>query len=145
MSLIEWRHSGRRLILPIVVIAPVNAVNPNLTVKTDGLLDTGATGTGIRADMAATLGLIPRGQRRVLTANGMLMASEYLFRVGFVCGNYDDPTFDADRAMPYVLQDEILGFELQMGFAYPMLIGMDIIGANDLTITHDGRATLKLR
>lgn len=144
MPLIEWRHSGRRLILPIVVLAPANAANPSQTVRTSGLIDTGATGTGIRSDLASSLGLLPRGQRRVHTANGLLMASEYLFRVGFVCGDYDDPLFDPDRALPFVLEEPVLGFELQSGFAYPMLIGMDIIGANDLSITRDGRAELKL-
>lgn len=139
---IEWRHDRQRLLLPIVVFAPLNAPNPNLSIRTTGLLDTGATGTGVRADIAEALMLPPRGQRRVNTANGLIMASEYLIRVGFVCGDYTDPAFVADQQQPYVLEDQLLGFELQRGFAYPVLIGMDIIGAGDLSITRDGRAVL---
>lgn len=126
----------------MVITAPAD---PSIQIKTSGLIDTGATGTGIRADLADRLGLLPRGQRRVLTANGLLMASEYLFRIGFICGNHEDHDFDADRTLPYMLEEQILGFRLEAGFAHPMLIGMDIIGANDLTITHDGRATLRFR
>ncbi len=72
------------------------------------------------------------------------MASEYLFRVGFVCGDYGDPDFVPDQQQPFVLEEQILGFELQRGFGYPLLIGMDVLGAGDLSITRDGRATLKL-
>ena len=144
MPQIEWRHDRRRLLLPVVAIAPLNAPNPNLTVRTMGLLDTGATGTGVRLDLAEELCIPPRGQRRVHTANGFIMASEYLLRIGFVCGDYNDPDFVPDKQQPYVLEDQILGFELQRGFAYPLLIGMDVLGAGDLSITRDGYATLTL-
>lgn len=144
MPLIEWRHDRKCLLLPVVVIAPLNAVNPNLTLRTTGLLDTGATSTGIRQDLAEEMMLRPKGQRRVHTANGMLMASEYLFRIGFVCGDYRDPDFVPDQQQPFVLEDQILGFELQRGFSYPLLIGMDVLGAGDLSITRDGHATMRL-
>jgi hypothetical protein len=144
MPLIDWRHDRKRLLLPIVVIAPLNAPNPNLSVRTQGLLDTGATGTGVRQDLAEELSLPPKGQRRVHTANGLIMASEYLLRIGFVCGDYTDPDFVPDQQQPFVLEDQILGFELQRGFAYPLLIGMDILGTGDLSIKRDGSATLRL-
>jgi hypothetical protein len=88
--------------------------------------------------------LKPKGQRRVHTANGMMFASEYLLRIGFVCGDYRDPEFEPNLQQPYVLEDQIMGFELLSGFAYPILIGMDIIGAGDLSIGRDGGASLKL-
>jgi len=72
------------------------------------------------------------------------MATEYLLRIGFVCGDYNDPDFEPNLQHPYVLDDQIMGFELQSGFAYPILIGMDIIGAGDLSISRDGRASLTL-
>lgn len=144
MPLIEWQHNRRSLLLPIVVMAPLSAPNPNLSVRTVGLLDTGATGTGIRSDLAEELQIPPKGQRRVHTANGFIMASEYLARIGFVCGDYSDPEFVPDQQQPYVLEDPVLGFELQRGFAYPLLIGMDILGTGDLSITRDGYARFKL-
>lgn len=143
MPRIDWRHDRQRLLLPVVVLAPLNAPNPNLSVRTIGLLDTGATATGIRADLAQELMVPPRGQR-VHTANGMLMASEYLLRIGFVCGDHSDPSFVADQQQPYVLDEQILGFELQRGFSYPLLMGMDSLGAGDLTISRDGRAQFTL-
>ena len=144
MPQIEWRHNRKNLLLPIVVMAPLSALNPNLSVRTMGLLDTGATATGIRQDLAQELDLAPRGQRRIHTANGLLMTSEYLVRIGFVCGDYIDPDFIADQQQPYVLEDQILGFELQSGFGYSLLIGMDVLGGRDLYITRDGRARLVL-
>lgn len=144
MPLIEWRHNSKRLLLPVVVLAPLSAANPNLSIRTTGLLDTGATGTGIRQDLAEELQLAPKGQRRVHTANGLIIASEYLVRIGFVCGDHRDPEFVADQQQPFVLEEQILGFELQAGFGYPLLIGMDVIGAGDLAITRDGNARFLL-
>lgn len=141
---IEWLHNRRSLLLPIVIMAPVTATNPNLSLRTTGLLDTGATGTGIRQDIAERLGLRAKGQRRVDTANGLIMACEYTFRVGFVCGDYRDPAFVSDMQQPYVLDEPVLGFELQPGFNYPVLIGMDILGRCDLAIRRDGSARLDL-
>lgn len=140
MPAIDWRHNRERLLLPTVVFPGFNSRNPTESVRIEGLFDTGATGTGIRRDIAETLMLRPKGQRRVYTANGMMMATEYVIRIGFVCGDYTDPSFQPDARQPYVLDKEMLGFELQPGFAYPLLVGMDIIGAGDLAVGRDGRA-----
>jgi len=142
MPAIEWRHNRERLVLPIVILPGYNSPNPTQTLQTNGLLDTGATGSGIRGDLARELQLRPKGQRRVLTANGDIIAQEYLLRVGFVCGDYTDPSFDPLAQQPYVLEKEVLGFELADMFPYPMLIGMDVIAQGDLTITRSGTARL---
>ncbi|WP_222926984.1 aspartyl protease family protein [Sphingomonas gilva] len=112
--------------------------------RTMGLIDTGPTGTGIRADVAEALELRAKGQRRVHTANGMMMAAEYLVRIGFVCGDYRDPDFVADRHQPYVLDKQYTGFALQKGVRLPLLIGMDILGEADLSLYRDGDARLHL-
>jgi hypothetical protein len=140
MPLIEWRHDRRSLQLPVVVMAPLSAANPNLSIHTIGLLDTGATQTGIRVDIAKALHI----PRRVGTANGSLMASEYLLRIGFICGDHADPSFSPDQQLPYMLEEQVLGFELQRGFNYPLLIGMNILGSGDLSILHDGQARFQL-
>lgn len=144
MASIDWFHSRSRLILPIVVMPPITANNASQTIHTTGLVDTGATGTGLRIDLAEKLDLRARGTRRVNTANGLVIASEYLVRIGFVCGDYRDPSFAAESQHPYVLDKDFIGFELQRGFAYPVLIGMDILGISDLTVRRDGSATLVL-
>lgn len=141
---IEWRHNSERLVLPIAILPGHNSPNPTQTLRTDGLLDTGATGTGIRSDLARALGLRPKGQRRVFTANGDMIAPEYLFRVGFVCGDYTDPNFDPAAQQPYVLEKEVLGFGLSEGFTYPVLIGMNVITQGDLIITRSGTARLTI-
>lgn len=78
MPKIEWQHSRERLLLPIVVLPGYTSPNATESVRIDGLLDTGATGTGIRRDIAERLRLRPKGQRRVNTANGLINAVEYL-------------------------------------------------------------------
>lgn len=142
MPAIDWRHNRERLLLPVVVLPGYNSPNPMQSFRTDGLLDTGATGTAIRSDVARELGLRPKGQRRVFTANGDMMAQEYLFRVGFICGDYLDPAFDPLIQQPYVLEKEILGFELGERFAYPVLVGMNVISQGDFSISAAGTARL---
>lgn len=144
MPAIEWRHNRERLLLPIVILPGYSSANPTESSRTEGLLDTGATGTGIRRDIAERLVLRAKGQRRVHTANGTMVAAEYLIRVGFVCGNYTDPFFRPDAQLPYVLEREIMAFELQPAFSYPVLIGMDVIGGGDLAISRDGTATMMI-
>ena len=144
MPRIEWQHNRERLLLPIVVMPGYNSSNPMQAIRTEGLLDTGATGTGIRADIAAELRLRPKGQRRVNTANGLIIASEYVVRIGFICGDYTDPGFEPNTREPYMLDRELMGFELLAGFAYPLLIGMDILGYGDLSIGRDGSASFAI-
>lgn len=72
------------------------------------------------------------------------MAAEYRVCIGFVCGDYRDPDFVADRQQPYVLDKQYPGFALQAGFAYPVLIGMDILGEADLSLSRNGEARLQL-
>lgn len=144
MPVVEWRHNRERLLLPIVILPGYNSANPTESLRTVGLVDTGATGTGIRADVVERLDLRPKGQRRVYTDNGMLMAPEYIIRVGYIPGDYNDPFFTPDTQQPYVLEHEVMGFGLEAGFSYSVLVGMDIIGRGDLAIRRDGTATLNL-
>jgi hypothetical protein len=84
---VEWRHSGKRLILPVAIMPRYDADNCFETFRTYGLLDTGATGTGLRPDAAEYLSLPSQGRRRIETANGILWASEYVIRVGLFSGD----------------------------------------------------------
>lgn len=144
MPEINWHHNRERPLLPIVILPGYNSANPTQSFRAEGLLDTGATGTGIRRDIAEELALRAKGQRRVHTANGTMIAAEYLVRVGFVCGDYTDPFFEPEVQQPYVLEREIMGFELQPAFSYPVLIGMDVIGGGDLSIVRDGTAKMMI-
>jgi len=140
----EWRHHRERLLLPVVVMPGMASDNPFESVRVEGLFDTGATGTGIRADIARRLDLRQKGERRVYTANGDVIRPEYVVRVGFICGDYSDPGFEPNREQPFVLDREILGFGLAEQFSYPVLIGMDIIGQGDLVIQRSGLASFSI-
>lgn len=145
MPEIRWRHNRERLLLPVTIFPGHNSDNPQDSVRVESLLDTGATGLGLRGDIASRLALRPKGQRLVHTANGEMMAPEYVVRVGFVIGDYTDPDFSPEQQLPFVIDREIVAFGLQPGFAYPALIGMAILGWTDLAVSSSGFATLALK
>lgn len=97
-----------------------------------------------RADIASKLRLRQKGQRRVATANGFLYAAEHVVRIGFLAGDLTDPNFRYDMQQPYVLEHELIAFELHAGFSHPVLIGMDVIAAGDLTVSRHGTAEFVL-
>src|SRR5689334_3026272 len=125
MAEIRWRHSGHRLLLPVAVLPSAAADNPHAINVVDALIDTGATGTGLRPDIAAALAVPGRGKRRVVTANGDMLVPEYRIRIGFYCGDFPhDPLAEGS---PYVLEFGLLVHALREHFAYAMLIGMDVL------------------
>lgn len=78
MPSIEWQHRNNRLCLRIAVLAGFTSPNPTEIIPVEGLIDTGATGTGINIDIdiARRLGLRAKGRQHVDTANGTIMANE---------------------------------------------------------------------
>ncbi len=142
MAEIRWKHSGRRLLLPVAVLPSAAAENPHDIEVVDTLIDTGATGTGLRPDIAASLNVPGRGKRRVVTANGDMLVPEYRIRIGFYCGTFgDQPRADGS---PYVLEFGLLVHALRENFAYPMLIGMDVLSSCDLQLRRDLSVLLRL-
>jgi Aspartyl protease len=141
---VEWRHSGRSLIVPVAILPDADSPNAFDTVRTDGLVDTGATTTGIRGDIADRLGLVAQGQRRVETANGPIWAREYVVRIGLIPGDYCGANFDPDAVLPFVFERHFVVFELLRGFTYPVLVGMDVIARCDLHVLRNGTARIDL-
>ncbi len=144
MPSIEWRYSDARLIIPIAVFAASHAQNASELVRTDGLIDTGATRSGIRSDVARRLNLHSESQRRIETANGPIFAREYLVRFGLFAGDFTQGETDARNHYPVVLDHHFFAFELAAGFTYPVLIGMDVISQCDLHVLRDGNARIDL-
>jgi len=142
MAEIRWSHSGRRLLLPVAVLPSAAAENAHAIEVIDALIDTGATGTGLRPDVAAALNVPGRGKRRVVTANGDMLVPEYRVRIGFYCGNFDSEP--SAHGSPYVLEFGLLVHALRDQFAYPMLIGMDVLSSCDLHLKRDLSAMLSL-
>ena len=81
MSRFEWRHDGRRVFVPILILRPSPASDITHR-RVSALLDTGATATGIARRFAVELGLSGRGKKRLISAQGAGYAERYLFRVG---------------------------------------------------------------
>lgn len=130
---ISWLHDGRRLVLPVSVFPSVTADNANECELVTGLLDTGATGTGIRQDVIDRLKLGKRGRRRIFTANGDLIANEHLIRIGFYPGRFQNHPFDLSAIFPFVLERQSMAHSLHPNFSFELIIGMDVISQADLS------------
>lgn len=130
---IDWRHDGRKVILPVVILPPMPSAD--LTgVDAVALLDTGSTTSGITPRIAHALGLQKRGKRPIGSAQGEGQAERYLFRIGLRPLS-DQPSF------PFLF-DDVSGFELADSFQLAALIGMDILRQCDFSIDRDGSCRL---
>ena len=144
MAEISWRHDGSRLVLPVAILPSAVASNASQLEIVDGLIDTGATGTGLRPDIAERLSLPARGRRQIMTANGDIIVPEYRLRMGFYPGAYAGPAQAPSAAFPTVLDFGILAHALRPIFPYALLIGMDVLHRCDLFLTRDRLAKLVL-
>jgi hypothetical protein len=134
---IDWRREQRRLVIPVLILAPSPA--GDLTgVEGQALIDTGSTTSGITKAVASTLGLVGRGKRPLGSAQGEGQAERYLFRIGLKAG----PTAEAEPSFPFIFE-EVIGFELTNNFQLEALLGMDILGQCDLAMRRDGRCLLR--
>lgn len=144
MAEVAWRHEGQRLVIPVAILPSAVAANASQIEIVEGLIDTGATGTGLRPDVAERLSLRGRGRRRILTANGDMLVPEYRLRIGFFPGCYEGSAEAPTTAFPVVLDFGILAHALRPIFPYALLIGMDVLHRCDLTINRDCTAKLTL-
>lgn len=144
MAEIEWRHDGSRLVLPVAILPSAVASNASELEIVDGLIDTGATGTGLRPDVAERLALPARGRRRIMTANGDIIVPEFRLRIGFYPGSFSGPAEAPSSAFPTVLDFGILAHALRPIFPYALLIGMDVLHLCDLFLTRRRKAKLVL-
>jgi hypothetical protein len=132
---ISFRHDGCRIVLPIIILEP----SPPVSFEGHrgfALIDTGSTATGVTKRVAKAMGLVGRGKRPIVSAQGEGQAERYLFRVG-AHGAGESPT------LPYVFED-VIGFELVDSFRFDALVGMDILSRCDLEIYRDGSGVLSV-
>jgi predicted aspartyl protease len=140
MSVIEWQHDGRRIVLPISILRPA----PTDFTQFDALalVDTGATTSAIVKRIADQLELPPRGKRPMYIARGLTQVERYLFRIGFAAREGD-----RQPAFPFVF-DATLGFELSDTTPLPdgrmlnAVLGMDVLSQCDLSIDRHGSCKL---
>jgi Aspartyl protease len=125
---IEWRHDRRRILLPVLIIAPRPSTDL-AGISVIALLDTGSTTTGLTGRIAEKLDLARRGKRPIGSIQGEGQAERFVFRVGLHIPG-DEPAF------PFVFND-IEGFELKPSMMFDALIGMDILHQCDLHVGRD--------
>lgn len=131
---IRWRHDGRRIVLPILILRP----DPSTDLSgftAQALVDTGSTTSGITPRVAEFLDLSRRGKRPLGSAQGEGQAERYLFRVAI-------PLISEAPSFPFVF-DDVSGFELASSFALDALVGMDILKQCDFSIDRHGRCILQ--
>lgn len=144
MAEISWLHEGARLVLPVAILPSLVAPNASQIEIVEGLIDTGATGTGLRPDIVGKLALAGRGRRRILTANGDILVPEYRLRLGFFPGCFDGPAQAPATTFPHVLDFGILAHALRPIFPYALLIGMNVLSRCDLDLRRDRTARLSM-
>jgi len=118
------------------IVTPVNATNviTNETVKTQGIWDTGATGTMITKSIAAGLGLLPVSTATVKGIYGKKEVNVYYVNIAFENKGITTKT--------KVFECEELSADNSVG----MLIGMNIITMGDFAITnYQGNTTMSFR
>jgi hypothetical protein len=125
------------------VFPSATADNASECALVTGLLDTGATGTGVRQDVIDRLQLGKRGRRRIFTANGDMVANEHLIRIGVYPGRFEHHPFDLSGIFPFVLERQLLAHSLHRNFSFELIIGMDVISQADLTVSRGGRCLLE--
>jgi hypothetical protein len=136
MSVIEWRRESRRVLLPVVILAPYPDTNLTGTAA-KALLDTGSSVSGVATRVAEALSLVRLGKRPLTSAQGEGQVERYAFRVGLQPSEVESGA----PAFPFVF-DEVIGIELTNSFEFGALIGMDLLGRCDFTMRRDGWCSL---
>lgn len=145
MRTINWRHDRRQLFLPVSVMPSASADNASHAITVKALIDTGATKTGLRADLVERLGLAKRDRAPIQTANGTLITDLHLARLGLWTSQIEEDVFQLSRStMPYILDREFLIQALRPDFSHEMLLGMDLVGLCEFQLRCDGTAKLLL-
>jgi len=132
---IDWQREHRRILLPIIVLAPYPVTN--LTgVEATALIDTGSSISGVAFTIAEALNLVGLGKRPLKSAQGEAQVQRYAFRIGMRPNGLAN-----GAAFPFVFE-EVIGIELTNAFEFNALIGMDILGLCDFSAARDGRCSL---
>ncbi len=112
-----------------VLINQVEIFIPNTTsaIKVNAIWDTGATATAITQNVVDKLGLLPTGMTNVSTANGTALQSTYIVNVGL--------------PNQVLVQDVTVTAAAAFSSGVDVLIGMDIIGLGDFSVTNYNNET----
>lgn len=117
-----------------VLVNQVEIIVPNTTtaIKVNAIWDTGASATAITQNVVDKLGLQPTGVTNVSTANGTALQNTYIVDVG----------------LPNKVKVGDLTVTAAAAFSggCDVLIGMDVIGLGDFSVTnHNGSTCMSFR
>lgn len=132
---IDWRREQRRILLPIVVLAPY-PVTDLTGIDAMALVDTGSSVSGVSASLARSLNLVGLGKRPLKSARGEEQVERYAFRVGLRAD-----AAHGQMEFPFVFA-EVIGIELTDAFEFNALIGMDILSQCDFSTTRRNACSL---
>ena len=132
---IEWRYERRRILLPVLILAPF-PVTDLTGVEAKALLDTGSSVSGLALNLAESLNRQRLGKRPLTSAQGQGQVERFAFRVGL----WPDQA-NSEPAFPFVFE-EVIGIELTNVFEFNALIGMDILSQCNFAMDREGRCSL---
>lgn len=136
MSVIEWTRERRRILLPVLILAPYPVTDLS-GAEARALLDTGSSISGVNSAVAKALNLVGLGKRPLTSAQGEGQAERFAFRIGLRPDNA--PT---EPIFPFIFE-EVIGIELTNAFEFEALIGMDILRSCDFEMRRDGFCRLQ--
>jgi hypothetical protein len=136
MSVIEWRREPRRILLPVLILAPY-PVTDLTGIEGRALVDTGSSISGVALRIAEALNLKGLGKRPLNSAQGLGQVQRYAFRVGL----RPDAASSGGPSFPFVFE-EVIGIELTNAFEFDSLLGMDILSQCGFEMLRDGRCRL---
>jgi hypothetical protein len=131
MPVVSFDHDRRQILIPVAIMPPSDDGSMHME-RVTGLIDTGATRSGVSRAVASALQLPRAGKLSITTPQGDYMARLLRFTLGLFPG----PA--SGNQMPFILDGEFLGIESSPGAQFDVLIGMDVIGVGDLTINRTG-------
>jgi predicted aspartyl protease len=131
MSELRWHRDARRVLLPVLILAPEPVIDLT-SVPAQALVDTGSTTSGVTTKIAERLRLPRLGKRPLASAHGEGQVERFLFKIALPLEG---------QALPFVFE-ELMGFELNDGFAFQALLGMDVLGQCDFQTMRDGSCRL---
>ena len=127
MPVLSFRHDRRQIIVRVAIVSPDDVTR---LVVADGLIDTGASVSGIARSIADQLGLPMVGKRLIATPSGERMSRFFEARMGF----FPD---GAQQSLPYVIEGNLTVLGMETGSRFAVLIGMDVLGQRELIMRGD--------
>lgn len=131
-------HDGRKILLPVAVLASADPANIAYF-DAIALLDTGATCSAISPPIISALALTSYEKRHLLVATEDRLVDYFQFRIGLFAD--EKQTFSSAPRLPYIF-DDLDGFATRTTSQFDVILGMDVLGQCDFNLSRAGGWTL---